>query len=183
MRQKGENGGYSLVELIVVIAIMAVLLGITTYSATLISGKEAKRCANNISTALDKTKSYSLVKSGTADVYLLIKKDASERLVAEYYFPEKPLSSEYKLHSSELLGKKSCEVGCRVNGHDFSIEGDTELRIFYNRITGAFKDAVVMSGGSEAERGICSAITVKRGKTYQLDLISATGKHTIQAIN
>lgn len=183
MRHKKDDRGYSLIELLMVIAIMAIFIGFITYSFALVSGKEAKKCANNISIALDKTKNYSLVKSGTNDVYLAIKKDGNNGYLAEYYFPKKPLSAEYRLYDSELISKKADEISCNVNGNVYMIEGNTELRIFYDRITGAFKDAMVVSGGTKVEQGICSSIKVKRWKVYQLDLISSTGKHTINKIN
>lgn len=42
---KKDNRGVSLVEIIVVIAIMAVLVGVTSYGLSLISGKPVDECA------------------------------------------------------------------------------------------------------------------------------------------
>ena len=47
-----RNAGYSLVELIVVIAIIAVILATISYSAVMVFGANAKACANNLQRAI-----------------------------------------------------------------------------------------------------------------------------------
>lgn len=183
---RDRNSGFSLVELIVVIAIMAILVGVATYSFALVTGKEAGQCANNLGTALDKAKNYALAKSGSTDAYLLVKYDSDEGYIAEYYVPDSPIATAGNCHlvESEKLGKKSVEVTVELDGVGFiSLDDSKELRVYFNRITGAFKEAELVSGGSVIHTAYCNKIEVKRGKQYELDLIAATGKHTITRVN
>ena len=53
---KQKNKGFTLVELIIVIAVFAVLLGIAVPSLNSILGFRVNRAANSIAAALDKTK-------------------------------------------------------------------------------------------------------------------------------
>ena len=48
VKVKKNNGGFSLVELIVVIAISVVLIGAATISIRSVMGVEVKQCARNI---------------------------------------------------------------------------------------------------------------------------------------
>jgi len=61
--KKINNKGFSLVELIVVLAIMAVLTGIFAYGYSLISNKQVDQCAKKIQMALENARSTSMGKS------------------------------------------------------------------------------------------------------------------------
>ena len=68
-----NNSGYSLVELIIVIAIMAVLIGTVFYSITMIFGANAKTCANNIQRAIADCKVTTM---GKKEAYMELYRDA-----------------------------------------------------------------------------------------------------------
>ena len=56
VKEKKNNGGFSLVELIVVIAISVVLIGAATISIRSVMGVEVKQCARNIESIINKTR-------------------------------------------------------------------------------------------------------------------------------
>ena len=62
VKVKKNNGGFSLVELIVVIAISVVLIGAATISIRSVMGVEVKQCARNIESIINKTRVTSMGK-------------------------------------------------------------------------------------------------------------------------
>lgn len=57
---KSKNRGFTLIELIVVIAVMTILLGIAIPSLNSILGFRVNRAANSIASALDKTRTEAM---------------------------------------------------------------------------------------------------------------------------
>ena len=55
-----KNRGFTLVEMIVILAIFAILLGILVPSLNPIRGLRAKRAADSIGTALDRTRAEAM---------------------------------------------------------------------------------------------------------------------------
>lgn len=79
-KRKKNNGGFSLVELIVVIAISVVLIGAATISIRSVMGVEVKQCARNIESIINKTRVTTM---GKDSAVLEIYKDASD---GAYYY-------------------------------------------------------------------------------------------------
>lgn len=180
-----DNKGFTLIELIIVIAIMAVLGGVFVYSFSVVTGQEARQCANNFSAVLDKAKNYALTKSGSSDVYLEVSLDSDKGYMARFYIPVSPedSSSTYVLMEEQKIGKKAVEVTCTLqNGTSFSITGSNCIRIYYDRVSGAFQEATAVIGGGN-EESYCTKIQIKRGRTYLLTLVPPTGKHTLERID
>lgn len=185
-----DNKGFSLIELVVVIALMALLVGVLGYSFSLVTGQEAKQCANNLGTALDRAKNYALTKSGSSDAYMEITRDTDETILVTYYVPAKawaknavPGSADYVAIDSQTIGKKAVQVTFSLtDAGEVSLTSGTSFRVYYDRISGAVKKVVWVSGGTQTEDH-CGQITISRGKTYRLTLIEATGKHSLERVN
>ena len=60
--RKSNNGGLSLVELIIVIAIMAILVGVMAISASSLTGRKVKKCADEIVSTIERTRVLTLGK-------------------------------------------------------------------------------------------------------------------------
>jgi len=188
---RDDNKGYSIVELIIVIAIMAIITGFLAYSFSMVTGQQPRECANNISVALDKAKIYSMSKSGSSDAYVEIWLDSNKGYVASYYAPNSPIKvnaipgTDYIKIEEEIIGKKTVSVECFLadaSGTSFEINGTNRIRIYYDRITGGFKKAAAVLGGSTMEE-YCAKIAVSRGREYQITFITATGKHSLERIH
>lgn len=183
-----DNKGFSMVEIVVVIALMAVVVSIFAYSFSLVTGQDARQGANNISTVLDKAKNYSLTKSASSDAYVEITKEA-KGYFATYYAPESPVnahatagSADYKQLEKEQIAKKAVLITVTMkDAGSFDIMETLKLRIYYDRVSGAFKEAVLVSAGSET-RAYCEEIKIVRGRTYLIKLYAPTGKHTLERI-
>lgn len=185
-----DNKGFSMVELMIVIALMAVVGGVLVYSFSMVTGQQARQCASNLSTALDKAKNYSLTKSASSDAYVEIARETNGGYIATYYAPVSPIndsavpgSSDYVQLEQESLGKRAVEVTCYMEGGtSFQITETNHLRVYYDRVSGAFKEAVAVSGASETT-AFCSKIVITRGRTYEITFVNATGKHLLDRIS
>ena len=165
-----DNKGFSLVELVIVLAIIAALSGTIFYSFSLMTGQYARECANNISTALEKEKNYALTRSASVDCYMEIVKDGNS-YVARYYVPESaiaiggaPPSYDSNGNGADWLFVEEYKIGkSRVNltykigedGSEVAIDDNPDhpesVKFVYDRISGALK-AVVGSDGSEPDK-------------------------------
>ena len=207
-----DNKGFSLVELVIILAIIAVLGGAMFYSFTLMTGQYARECANNLSTALDKEKNYALTRSASVDCYMEIVKDGKS-YVARYYVPENAIAdgTDSKgdvadwLFAEELkIGKSQVNITYKIgSGSEITIDDDTSVKFVYNRISGAMK-AIVESDASEPPaaggkrrgsippdsdssvhtlNGDKVIITLLNGRKYEIELYTATGKHVLSRVD
>ena len=207
-----DNKGFSLVELVIILAIMAALSGTIFYSFTLATGQYARECANNLSTALDKEKNYALTRSASVDCYMEIIKDGNS-YVARYYVPESAIAegtdltgngADWLLAEELKIGKSRVNITYQIgSGSEITIDDDTSVKFVYNRISGAMK-AIVESDASEPAaaggvrrgyippntdssvhtlKGDKVIITLLNGRKYEIELYTATGKHVLSRVD
>lgn len=195
-----DNKGYSLVELVIVIAIISAIGGMAIYSISLLIGQYARECANNTSAVLDKEKNYALTKSATVDCYVEIVMKDDDGYYARYYVPGSAITkTDWVLIEEQKIGKKSVSmVATLVNSgtgvsREVTIDSDTSIKIVYNRTSGAFK-GTIESDGSGGDAGYlpsmsvigneqCTKIMIEQGREYEIQLYPATGKHVLSRLN
>ena len=163
---KKNNKGFSLVELIVIIAIMAVLTTSVITYVGMIGNSQAKKCAKELSTSLSQTKVCAMSRSkASMTVY------ADDTGVYVKYI-------QGDLEKTEKIGNKGVKVEYRTvrNSDAFTTVGttvDTGIKIEFDRASGACKK---MSGGQ-----YCYGFKVTAGKTsYIVNIEPLTGKVSIQ---
>lgn len=191
-----NNRGFSLIELIVVIAIMAVLTAFVTLSVSYLTGQKARECANNLSFALDSTRTSAIAKNGNAECYMELTLEGGDYYVA-YYVPENALShgttvddngnavfnqAAYVQTEKERIGDGRVDILFSGDAAgDVTMSADTALRIFYKK-DGAFSKFVQVSraGDNENLQEInVTKITIDYGKTYGIQVYMLTGKHVM----
>ena len=73
---KKKNAGFTIVELIVVVAMLSIFIGIFVVNVGRITGYNAKECYKKISSAITENKIETLSKAKeTGDIYLQIYQD------------------------------------------------------------------------------------------------------------
>ena len=196
---RGDNRGFSLVELVVVVAIMAVMGAFFFLGNALLAGQYARECASDISAALSKEKNYALTRSATIDCYMELTYD-TDGVYVRYYQPKNaiatgkdPDSGSYRgddwiLAEEEKVGKHNVRVVCEMSdSSSVTIGTGHSVKFIYDRISGAFKPAVVSDGGTDGIESVstvyCDRIKIYGGRTYDITIYSATGKHELTRVD
>ena len=157
-----KNRGFSLIELIVVVAIMAVALAVGGYSLSAISLANAKNCATEIKSSLEKTRTQACSSdNSTSTATLSLYRDSASNKVC--------ISKNYEGTPKEI-GSKAVSVRYRLKG-DTSYQdlGTTALKFGFDRSTGGFKS---VDGATIVEEIQISS----GGRTYTLTCYGLTGK-------
>lgn len=168
---KMNNKGMSLVELMVVIAIITILGGVGIMGVNAMTGKPAQKCAQQIVYSLEKHRTSTMGKVGAA--YVLTRDENGDIYAKEYLSnnetidiskDSEDIASEYKLGDSKMKISYVCsDSTTTVLGNDMS------LILQFDRSSGAFK--------KQGNGSYCTEIIVERGgRTHKITLVPLTGK-------
>lgn len=170
MRIENKNAGFSLVELIVVIAIMSIMLGMTGIGISLMFSRDAEKCAVEIEGGLDKVRAYSMSKPGIW--YLEVKQDPTdENVYMTIYRDEGNAGATYKVYEKVNLGSRAVIIPEKVE-------------IWFNNASGAVKKVVVNDVLLDLTANDITKIEVQNSgnenKKKTVNLVHITGKHFIE---
>ncbi len=175
------NKGFSLVELIVVIAIMAAFVGITSLSYQALTGKQAKQCRDELVSKLESVRALTM---GTENVVANLKKDSTtdsyvmtvtstvngSSTDTVIHFPSSKCEMYYSLVEDDVFGSEDNSF-VLLDG-----AGTTGIDLEFDRASGALKKQVV--GSLET---CVYHIYVKQGnKAYGLRIYQETGKIVLE---
>lgn len=178
--KKKDNRGMSLVELIIVIAIMGVMIGMTGYGLALVSKKPVDECAKKIEMVLNQNRTNAM---GNTKAYVEFYLTDGKVTVAEHL--ENSARATDDSDTSNIIRKDTPPTVIGAEGVSilFYYEGDTTghglptdtsnaLKIGFSRDSGSVKG---IDGGEK-----CIKIEVYKGtyvRTIKLDAL--TGKVTL----
>lgn len=191
---KKNNKGLSLVELIVVIAIMAVLVGMLALSLSILTGAQAKQAAEKISSQLNEAKTGSMSRYQQT---LTLKYETKNELAgfpSDGFYAEKSYLDMKKDLTTKEVGKESRRVGSKqvqitiyytnasgTQSYDLTTTGG-DVIISYDRTSGALKP-ITNAASSLGSDAVLQSITCKSGlKTYEIEFTPQTGKHIMKTL-
>ncbi len=165
------NKGMSLVELIMVVAILALFTGGITYSINWASGKAAEECAQKLAYSLQQARTMAM---GKNSITVTIKKDGDGYIVTETEIVSNTDSTPTTETKSSRVGKKTVTV--KFSDGSSERELDTGgVQLVFDRASGALK---TLNG---AEAGATSPLfTISKGNTLRkVEIVPITGRISV----
>lgn len=171
--KKLNNRGFTLVELIVVIAILGILSGVMSYSVNQIFSSRARKFADEYDALLTQCR-VSTLSGAKAPVYVKLYQDTNGDFYGALYEGGSEVSSK-KLGGNSLSCTFTYGSG---TGTTAAISDSQSLCIGYNRSTGAFLALnSVGTGLNTGLSGNCTKVCVADKIT--ITLVPSTGYHKI----
>ncbi len=180
--KKTGNSGMSLVELLVVIALMAVIIGMTGYGLGLVSNKPVDECAKKIETVLNRNRTNSMGKREAWVELFLDGANHNRVSFREHMVTARESDSGAAPSANAALAIGADGVKVRMTYKDGSCEelGNTSRRIIFRR------DSGTLEGDPTNDGKICVKMEVYKGEYSTathirvVELDELTGKVTLK---
>jgi len=162
-----KNKGFTLVELIVVMALMVIAAGAVAYTSGLISSTRAKTTARDLKAALEDTQMLAMSRGGGK--LKLYRDDEGDIWVEQVITND--VAGSGNSSTKKKIGSSAITVQCHVkDGSSTLLTKSAPVEFAFNPATGAFSgssfiDEITVSGG---------------GKTLKLTLWKMTGRVDIE---
>lgn len=167
-----DNRGFSLVELIIVLAILSAISVVAGYGFSMTNGKPAQECANKLAGAISHGRTTTMGKYRNE---IVVRKEADERLTVteDTLIRIEPDSSEVRSSRSSVVGAKGVTVEYKIgSGGYIELTPGNEIRLRYDSGSGAMKKT---APGDDYYTGFRIS---RAGKVWYVNLETLTGKIT-----
>ena len=174
-----NNKGFSLIELIVIIAIMGVLVGGASLGIGLVFSKDAMKCATRLNDSIYDARANSMYKagkfelsidnSGSANVATISQTDLTPATSDTVYLDG--VDSNKKTTISAKFVTEAVPAGTAIS---------LPVSVTFDKAKGNVYSVVDADGMTYGDGIIVFDITPLRGnRTAKVQLVTTTGKHTI----
>lgn len=169
-----NNGGYSLIELVIVFAIIAIIMSTVFYSIILIFSANARSCANDIQRSIGDCKVTTM---GKSSAYMELYRDAgNENVYTQMYVLDdsgayQPYGEPQRVGTRRVTVKYMPEGGSGTEP-EIPVGRGSGIEIWFDRATGGFKE--------DKSGNLYDWIRVEGGiKNYKIVLTKLTGKSEV----
>lgn len=193
--RKFNNAGISLVELIVVLAIMSIVLGIMGVSISLLTGSAARGAYYKLDAMLNGAKTEAMSRYSETLTIAYLQKNEAEGVDSDGYYCKNSVSTFVRDATDNIveeeIGVEYRKIGAGRVDIKLYLDDDTtgktlknansadidSFEISYNRRTGALNKVKIAAGGTDTEHTL-NKLELKSGfKKYVIVFEEATGKH------
>jgi len=166
-----KNQGVTLIELVVVIAIMSVMVGLIALSVTVLSRQKVSNAASDVKSLLQTAQTIAISKD---NCHVEMEKIGDAVVFTTY-------SSENKIVDKLTLDKRVTVNFSYSSGSSLNLDSCGTVGIYYDRESGAFAESYVsgVTGNPKAGTSVSSIrwIEFSNGsKTVRIHLTKLTGK-------
>lgn len=193
-----DRRGFSLIELIITMAIMAIFAAVTIGALGYLNAGKTKKASAKLNSRLNYIQSETMTKEGCSFLYLYKQSDGIYYLVSNKNgsgaVSKDGLASVSELSSISSSGTKVCDAnvdvelsamnGAKVNLKELgtaSAANEVDFyKIGYDKATGAFsKKCAVYQASTEDASVFYDTIKLSGKQTFTVKLVKRTGKHYI----
>lgn len=169
-----DNKGYSLIELVIVIAIIALIISTVFYSLVMVFSANAKSCANDIQRAIADCKVTTM---GKSSAYMELYRDTDQNVYTRMYVRDS--SGTYVPSEPQQVGSSRVYVAYTPKGGaetELSTgTGNNKIEIWFDRASGGFT--------KDGSGNIYEMLRVQGGsKNYEIVLTELTGKSEVSLV-
>lgn len=159
-----------MIELIIVLAIIAVIMGTVFYSIILVFSANARSCANDIQRSIGDCKVTTM---GKSSAYMKLYRNADGDVFTQMWVMDK--SGAYVSSDPQKVGTKKVVMAYKMeSGSRTELLAGDSIEIWFDRATGGFK--------ADGSGNLCEIIYVEGGsKKYEIELTKLTGKSEVKA--
>lgn len=168
-----DKRGISLVEILVVIAIIGVVATVGIWGLNAVSSRPAQQCSQKLIYSLERNR---VTVMGKSDAYYKVWINDKDRVIFEEGVSNTAADDHgnytYSVTSSEI-GNSRVKLSYLTSGGEVAMGRGDSLTIRYDRGSGAFKSFTDQDGNSLVVTGL---VAQSGGKRFVVRLVQVTGK-------